>query len=83
MEAMKFVCIECDWHGNELTVQRAPNPIYAQEEVFGCPRCNAFETMQRACDVAGCWKLGSGTTTPGRYKILCLQHFDSHGQSTQ
>lgn len=73
----KLACTECEWHGEDTEVLRAPNPFADDddEEMFGCPNCRSPDSMTVACDEPGCWeKVTCGTPTPAGYRSTCGEH---------
>jgi len=71
----KVLCKECDWHGLETEMLRAPNPFDAEEILTGCPKCKSVGSLVLACDEPECWQESScGTPTPSGYRRTCGKH---------
>lgn len=74
----KFLCSECDWHGSEAKVLRAPNPFAEDdsETMQGCPKCREPNTMRLVCDDPTCWREATcGIPTPKGYRRVCGEHW--------
>lgn len=72
---MKVICEECNWHGFESDILRAPNPFNSRDELSGCPKCRSVECLIEACDEDGCWNNSTcGTPTPNGYRRTCGKH---------
>lgn len=71
----KCVCEECNWHGLEDDLLKAPNPFDSKVDIIGCPECKQVESLLYACDEDGCWnKVSKGLPTPDGYKVFCHKH---------
>ena len=75
MSNLLWGCKCCDWIGKNDDLLRAPNPFRPEDEIVGCPKCQAVEDFFNVCDEPGCREESScGFPTPSGYRRTCSKH---------
>ncbi len=76
IEEHRWLCAECDHVSLDSEILRAPSPFDDTDEIVGCPKCKAAETLVWACHSDGCVRVASiGEPWPDRvYRWSCHSH---------
>lgn len=72
----RWKCAECDHICTQAELLEAPNPFCDTYQIVGCPNCKAVESLEAACAIEGCKKLGTcgGPGADGIYRFTCYEH---------
>lgn len=71
----KCACEQCDWRGYLRDLLHAKNPFDHEDDIIGCPKCKAVDSVRTVCDEPFCWREAScGAPVPDGYRRTCGEH---------
>jgi hypothetical protein len=79
----RWIC-KCSWCGLESALLVAPHPFIKDDFVSGCPSCCEMDSLEVACQGAGCNKPASaGYQGPFGYTWSCSDHYAEYLNSKE